>query len=118
MQLIPSIVTRTKKKGQPIWAALCVLSLMVRLRQVVAEGGPEHVVDALCLDATYARPAKPLSVAVLDALAETAVFAAVDVIPVATGELLHVPCLVSAGAAGVVACRAAVEAGIRVGKAA
>ena len=87
------------------------------LGQVVAEGGPEHVVDSLCLDATYAGPAESLSVAVLDALAETAVFTAVDVIPVANGTLLHISRLVSAGAAGIVARRAAVEAGVRVGKA-
>ena len=89
-----------------------------RLGQVVAEGGPEHVVDPLCLDATYAGPAKPLSIAVLEALAETAVFATVNVIPVASGELLNVPRLVSAGSAGIVAGGAPIETGVCVGKAA
>ncbi len=45
-----------------------------------------------------------LSVTVLDALTQPAMFAAVDVIPVAAGDLLHVAGLGAAGAAGIVAC--------------
>ena len=42
------------QKGQPVWAALSTVAELLcslGLWEVVAEGGPEHVVDALGADA-------------------------------------------------------------------
>ena len=70
------------------------------LRQVVAEAGPDHVVDALGRDVAGGQsqviPDEALGVAVLNALAQAAFGALVEVIPVADGALLDVAGLAGA----------------------
>src|SRR5208337_3465811 len=63
------------------------------LWEVVAEGGPEHIVVAVCSTAgvggpTRARPEGAPEPAVLKALAQTALRPAVEVVPVSNGNLL------------------------------
>ena len=74
------------------------------LRQVVTEAGPEHVLDALGRDVAGGQsqviPDEALGVAVLDALAQAAFGALVEVIPVADGAFLNVPGLSSAARVG------------------
>src|SRR5665213_2438397 len=76
-----------------------------RLRDEVAERSQEHVVDALGAvqrrdnrrrSAGVARPSFARGIAVLEALAETAVVSLVDVVPPAGCELLQVARVVAA----------------------
>src|ERR1700730_17032410 len=75
-------------KRAPVLGALSLL-LLGALWQVVAEGGPEHVVGTFWGDAD-ARPDVALEVSVLEALAQPARRSAIEVVPVAGCEFLYV----------------------------
>src|ERR1700678_554215 len=85
--------------GTPFCRAACWRGL----RQVVAEARPDHVLDALGRNIAGGEknvvPNEAFGVAVLDALTQTAVRSAIEVVPVADGCFLHVAGL--AGAAGI-----------------
>src|ERR1700755_3477064 len=79
---------KAAKRAPGVGALSAVLSGRA-LRQVVAGGGPEHVVGCLGRGPD-ARPDVALEVGVLEALAQPARRSAVEVVPVADRELLHV----------------------------
>src|SRR5271165_2602076 len=94
------------------------------LRHVVAEAGPEHIVDAFSADAVgadggnrQARPALAQGVSVLHAQAHAAIVALVEVVPVADGGFLDVFGLGAAASPGVEAGGTPVVAGIGSGEA-
>ena len=98
--------------------------LVVRLRQVVTEGSPEHVVYAFGRDAVgavagnrQAGPALAQGVGVLHAQAHAAIVALVEVVPVAGGGFLDVFGLGAAASAGVEAGGTPVVAGSGIGEA-
>src|SRR5258708_18942569 len=65
------------------------------LRQVIAEGGEDHVVDGLRLDAPRPRPAALRDVGVLETPANSTLRALVHLMPEAQGAFLDkadVPC--------------------------
>src|SRR6195952_3000541 len=97
-----ALAPRRKQQGHPDWGAL-EGQVLSRLRQVVAERCPEHVVGTFGVAARVGRAARTgpeiaLEVAVLDALAKTAHGTAVEVVPVPGTEFLDI--LVVASAVG------------------
>src|ERR1700722_2609158 len=90
------------QKGAPRTGRLWLMGLS-SLRQVIAEAGPEHVLDTLGRNVARGEklvvPDEALRVAVLDTLTKAAFRSLVKVVPVADGAFLNVAGL--AGAAGV-----------------
>ena len=76
------------------------------LRQIVAERGPDHIVDGMRGEAggrtntVAAGPSVAGEVRVLQTPLEPALFALVDFVPEAEGGFIDVPCVARASAAG------------------
>src|ERR1035441_2524298 len=90
------------------------------LRQVVAERGPEHIVDTFGSNSRSAgaRPSLTHRIAILNALAQATAIALVNVVPVAACHFLYVAGLRAARASRYIAGRTtAVVAGVGGGKA-
>src|SRR5579864_9358568 len=66
----------------------CLAFVQGGLRQVIAERGPNHVVNGLGLNATRAGPGISAEVGVLNAPAEAAMGALVDLVPEAEGSFV------------------------------
>src|SRR5579864_5122031 len=75
----------------------CLAFVQGGLRQVIAERGPNHVVNGLGLNATRAGPGISAEVRVLNAPAEAAVGALVDLVPEAEGPFVDEASIPSAG---------------------
>src|SRR5271169_371365 len=86
--IFPRKRTRAARSGPPP----IPITFRVELRQVVPQARPHHVVDALGADGRSARagPSFAHRVTVLEALAEAAAIATIDVIPPTTGKLLQI----------------------------